>query len=372
MIVQLSGDHLGLLLSTRHNRHARNDRFFLWDWTTAVCKGVSVVARAECLWIDSDLDRQDEAPKEGQWDTFCFLSHDTVLVPDTAAGRLNVYTFTPAALSFRHRVSLGLPETRQDSPIVQITARTEPPSRTPHSGRARDTQRAFSADPDAAIVVLTLDYVVPPADGEDIVVAGFHINVAQPQMLVVHRTSFLLLAQKHGTGRAEDGAVKLIDWDGWGAEYSRWGVGPCPPRWVCYVHGTRYVSMHDRPFGPHRPVAISVYDFNIKNAVRDLPHPSSVVAAAVPGDDADLEEEQAEHVKKAYNVLTQSEIYLPRIFKKPIVTRLPYRVVETEEIFDWDSVMIDDERIIGLKVLFPPSFSSACTVLTVILLIGRN
>ena len=41
MIIQLSGDHVGLLLSTRHVRGEKNDVFFLWDWKMGSIKGVS-------------------------------------------------------------------------------------------------------------------------------------------------------------------------------------------------------------------------------------------------------------------------------------------------------------------------------------------
>ena len=41
MIVQLSGNHVGILLSTRHWQGDSNDAFFLWDWTTGLVKGVS-------------------------------------------------------------------------------------------------------------------------------------------------------------------------------------------------------------------------------------------------------------------------------------------------------------------------------------------
>lgn len=348
MTTQLNGDHLGLLLTTKHNRHARNDRFFLWDWTSAVCKGVSHVARAECLWIASDSDRQDEAPEEGQWDTFCFLSPDAVLIPDTAMGCLNVYTFTEDAFSFRHAVSLALPETQLACPVMQITVRTEPSPCTPDNGST------CQADPDAAIIVITLEYVVPQAAGEDVIAAGFFIDIGQPQMLVVHRSTLLAFARGgwDGDGGIAAGRMAgIVAWDDWGVLKSRWGVGPCPPRWVCYVHGTRYVSMCDRPSGAHSPVAVSLYDFNVMNAARAIPPPNPDTSTELPKDGNSVEGLSG-YVKEAHNVWDPTVIFLPDIFKNPIITMLPYRIVETEKIFDWDSVMIDNERIIGLKVPF--------------------
>ncbi|TDL15987.1 hypothetical protein BD410DRAFT_795855 [Rickenella mellea] len=380
MVIQLGGDHLALLLPTRHNWLAGTDRFFLCDWTSGVRKDGGTV--------------YDEAIIP-QWDTVCFISHDTLLLPDTTGSVLNIYTFTDEPRSLFRAISLRLPHKSELATLVSITARSEPAPRSPHVRRrsSRPTtpwayqRRPFTTDPDSAIVVLTLQYLMEenPFEAEE--------------TFVVHRSTFLELARR-GVRSANSHATHVdartpLEWAAWGPNCTRWGLGAPPPRWVCYTYGQRFVSMDPVPVRRmededgqlSRPlIRITVYDFNMMNAKRDIPieddshekshirseHPPYITSRN-PNADADLhqaitnirqlEVESGEvggrcisandafgdYVSEVQNITTESVTSRPRILENDIVSSLPYRVVTTHEVFDWDSVMIDDERIIGLK-----------------------
>ncbi|KAH8103174.1 hypothetical protein DFH11DRAFT_1735027 [Phellopilus nigrolimitatus] len=393
MVVQLCGNHLGVLLTARHTRPARFDMFYLWDWTTGVCKA-----------------RMSSFEANETWDTFCFVAPDAILLPDTNLGLLNIFLFDDTPESFRHAVSLLLPDTVNNPAIARISVRSEPPPCAPsthYANPASDTP-PFTPDPDSAVVILTLDYVVTPRPAHvALVIDGFIISIAHPQIVAVKRSTLVRFARgaeahaqeaqapreqapREYAPRAEgvlppleeerkdDDAVKdeavkeeaepepsqsstcthplppnapmdrlakrvpHIHAEHWVEHHTRWGLAIPPPRWVCYTHGSRFAAMGDRPFGSDRRMGVTLYDFNVRNARRGL--------------DLNADEEESEEwkdrefpVKRSRIVQSFSTIHLPEIFKHDFRTGLPYRITETEEVFDWDSVMLDDERIIGLK-----------------------
>lgn len=149
---------------------------------------------------------------------------------------------------------------------------------------------------------------------------------------------------------------------------TRWGLSAPPARWVCYSYGTRFVSMEDRPFGSDRRVGVRVYDFNVRPLKRRKQGLGSIDSESEDDveeldlidvreyeDDAGQPQVSAQARPHPYPIKRvgvqdkATSVHLPDIFRSDFIVELPYRMIETDAIFDWDSCMIDDERIIGLK-----------------------
>ncbi|TDL23568.1 hypothetical protein BD410DRAFT_839035 [Rickenella mellea] len=369
IVIQLGGDHLALLMSKREFI-AGADRFFLCNWTNGV---------GAAYW--------EAIP---HWDTVCFISHYALLLPDTNGFALNIYTFTdddPG--SFVLAASLLLPQKDEDASLMSITARSEPAPRSPRR-RVRDhdcsrhtstpwtyQRQPFTTDPDSAIVVLTMVYI------------GDANRVQTEQTLVVHRSTLLEHARRDtksaGSHPTQTHHRVSLEWAAWGPNCTRWGIDGSP--WVFSMHGQRLVSMDPvlDPGTVGETTRMMVYDFNMRNAERDVPiekaqmaqsstseHPhmssdslkSDVAALDVSGDVGQLVANSGEVggwptisrnlgpggcLSEALNITAQSVISWPAIFENKVVSSLPFRFMCTHEVFDWNRVMIDDERIIGMK-----------------------
>lgn len=382
--------------------------------------------------------------EEEAWDTFCFISSHAILIPDTNFCSLNIYLFDDKPSSFRHAVSLLLPEAINTPAIAHIYCRTEPSSNsflaTPKKGsRKRDQdQKPFKTDPNSSIIILTFDYIIaPPINQAQIFIDGFALSMAQPQVVAMKRSTLLGYAfkaestatkmmarmqkQDHefksatfgaeangnslhtpGTVRAppfasnSNGLITselslssavtaptLAPYDASNkfgdkirkriphmhAEHwihtTRWGLSSVPSRWVCYAHGSRFVSMEDREMGSQGRMGFTVYDFNMKlfrkrlyssafdsDGYDSLSESSSQRSenTVESRDNEDEREDDRWPVRRTQIVDQPTTINLPEIFKNEFRTALPYVVTQTRKAFDWDSVMIDDEHIIGLKV----------------------
>lgn len=186
-----------------------------------------------------------------QWDTFCFIATDAVLIPDTVGKILHIYKFTEKAFSLRRGLALELLSCV--SPFLQIEFCSEPPPR-PHylsdTGEKHGScaGQRFVADPEAAIVVITVDYMYD----------NHGMEIADTYTLVVHRSSLLDLAVQHNDLNCPQ---QKIPWDRWGPEATRWGVGTPPAPWGYYIYGQRYVAIKSEG----EKYKLLLYDFNVLN-----------------------------------------------------------------------------------------------------------
>ena len=157
-----------------------------------------------------------------QWDTFCFIGPHALLITNTIGyGSLNVFFFDdphkhdPPSLrfsdidsksQFRHVLTLHLPETVHPHAIAHIAMRSEPPPsgrsigesstnkqreggvHSAESGpskqppNSQSNPRLFYADPEEAVIILTIDYLVPPRRPRNRVPAQLipHLPMAGP------------------------------------------------------------------------------------------------------------------------------------------------------------------------------------------------
>lgn len=130
------------------------------------------------------------------------------------------------------------------------------------------------------------------------------------------------------------------------------------------VHGSRYLSLasyHDMP--DEDASAAILYDFNMRNVRRGVQltepneHPHDISDWDLDdwleqwGDYLDDEDDERHWPVAPQRVVTApSQVAIPEVFTEPFECALPYRIVDSEHVFRWDSAMLDNERIVGVEV----------------------
>ena len=346
---------------------------------------------------------------EETWETFCFLSEDSVLIPSALNSILNVYYFDDKPSSLKHAISLLLPEPLTRNGLRHIYVCTQPdPSRVSYASHPTGDYPPFDANPDDGIIILQLDYRyyhhgVTCAEDEG---ANLPQVVAIPKWFILEVTRRAREADKklrrqieefHCRAHVHDRKTKALlrceheflyyhtrkhplykrtphlhseEWIG----FTRWGLDTVPPSTGSYVYGSRYLGMSSRTNLPEAPASsVVIYDFNLRNEHRGLrhllreenvrPYPDSDVDFNEDADwDYDEEGTRRWPVYPSQIVTTPSMVCIPEVFKRKFETRMPYRVTETEMVLPWDSAVLDGERIIGLEVSEISFFSSCSSV----------
>lgn len=334
-----------------------------------------------------------------RWDSFCFLADDAILLPDTGSGELNIYLLTPEPDSLTHTISLQLPETKMKHAIHYISVRCEPIVRSLTANynipqNPVSTQKSCQTDPQAAIVIFAVEYALP-TEGEALEIDDFLISLPEPQVFAIKRKKLVELAkggiQNHIytgpsvlEGVTGEPIVPRLPSQEW-IHFTRWGLSPVPARWICYVQGSRYVSMPDRPLGSGKKLALKIYDFNVMEERKaecmgqDYLHEPIAGAQTEGWTDGEDEDEEVDYIPNEIGVATKvstptkwpvktvvtlvgpTKVNKPELFEEPFVTSLPCRLIETEAVFDWDSVIIDEDHVVGLKVrCFPAGLQVLC------------
>jgi hypothetical protein len=91
-----------------------------------------------------------------------------------------------------------------------------------------------------------------------------------------------------------------------------------------------------------RKVALRVCEFNVDGIRREeCLSPSTSTSHALPSSSTST---SASHLK-----ITSASYSSPRLFPNPIPCALPYRIIQTADVFEWDSVLVDGERVLGVR-----------------------
>lgn len=333
------------------------------------------------------------------WETFCFLTEDSVLIPSACNSLLNVYDFDNKPGSLKHVVSLLLPEPLTRDGLRHIYLRSQPgPSESRYSSHPIGDCPPFIADPDEAIIILSLDYHyhlhgIPGAVDQGhnlpqvvaiprrILTRAARLSRASDAKLLSHIEKFHgrtysdgspldttpccehEVLHKHACNHPLYKRSPHLHAEQW-IEHTRWGLDAITPSMGCYAYGSRYLGMSSRISLPGAPASsIAVYDFNLHNERRGYehfleednirPYPTSDDEFINEDEDWDYDEETGEKrwpVFPSKVVMSPNTVSVREVFKRPFTTRLPYRVTETEMVLPWDSAVLDGERIIGLEV----------------------
>lgn len=258
---------------------------------------------------------------------FTFLDDDTLVFPHMSQKTLEISKIIPSSNSeeapeLKTLYILKLPPMNRHASIVRMSCRGEPTpmgrASTP-AVRAR-ARRPFRDAPADAIIIF--DLLVQ--DFSPLVLG--HITAF---CFVVHRRA--LLAHVRPAQLDVFATPDTVEWAAWGPRATRWFDGDeLTMRWITTTAGQRYVSMAAAELAP-----IRVRDFN----------PHAVRRAGAGGEAVRLPSGNTLRVVTGSSVITSSDL-----FQDDLESALPYVETVTEAEYSYDGVLMDEERILGLKV----------------------
>jgi hypothetical protein len=284
----------------------------------------------------------------GAYAYFSFLSQDTLVIPNLIHNTLEIVKIVIKSDDIPCLVPLcvlSLPPLTRRASIIRLGCRAEPnptgpgplanpaPSDRPFRDKAEDAIILFS--------VLIEDVQIHPGQ--------FHFPQTRPFSFIVHRRALLdhipvahrACAPFCSTPEPAPETVQ-VPWEAWGSSATRWFEGdPASMRWITTTAGQRAVTMEDRASTP-----IIVRDFN----------PYAVCSArARAAASAYLQQrcDWSEDLPNG-NVMTlkvdDSVLAAGSVFKDDVRSSLPYVEVVTRAEYRYEGILIDEERILGLKV----------------------
>ncbi|KAF9524798.1 hypothetical protein CPB83DRAFT_897597 [Crepidotus variabilis] len=328
----------------------QDDRLYIFDWQMGKLKGGSLPVRNAGL---------------------TFLREDIVLNPNIDRGSLDVYHIPPSSDSLVNSRptlvhSLLLPPLLPNRQIIRISCRADP---NPTSGglfpKYTRKERPFAHNPEDAITIFTLAIQQLDEDGTEGSWKHF--------VMLVHRRALLEIVEDSiprypGTSKH----TRVSPYTSWGPNITRWfaendfSTGfittTSGQRCVQYVSGSRnrrrgaagesdgFEAMQGGEGEldpPREPDTIEILDFNPWH-VKLGRHMGGLVGVG----------DWLFGVVGGRNLLTPTSSMdehpsnvLPRnnTFKNPVVGRLPYLVSASEEKWDYDAVLLDEERVVGVR-----------------------
>jgi len=147
-------------------------------------------------------------------------------------------------------------------------------------------------------------------------------------------------------GVASAGARKAMEvpWSEWGPTHARAFPHMGLFQWLRYVHGQRVAILLTPKAGTN---TLQVLDFNVRRAFDDC----DTGDVAYHTDEGNGDEDGNTSLRKTTLQLVDhpTQVYLPYVFVGVVESGLPYREARRDVWRDYSGVMIDDERLVGLK-----------------------
>ncbi|KAF8880303.1 hypothetical protein BD779DRAFT_1549510, partial [Infundibulicybe gibba] len=299
--VEIVGDFVALAMTHYDDENEPDDQVSVWNWKTG----------ALLIRVNASF---------GTHPSVMFLTEDILLVPNTVE---EVFEFWRISSSLEDRVSLiniiALPTLIYGMLIFGIGCRGEP---TPPGLRSSlNFDRPFRTSSQQAIIIFHMyihSFLVPDS--------RFNLT------LVVHRHSLVDLINKHPPLLSSEGHIQQpVPWESWGPSLARWFVSnETSTRWITRSAGQRFASISST--AARHPCPITIYDFNPHNVAKMksyLEHNPNPNMFYVDGEE-ELEDEGG-------------------IFKDPVRSALPYCGTRSEGTHEYNAVLMDEERLLGIK-----------------------
>lgn len=279
-------------------------------------------------------------PEKGTYKHFTHLSQDTLVIPNLIQNALEVVKIVIDSDDTPRFVPLCVllfPPLVEHNSLRFFYCRAEPKPTGPGSvAIPSPSNRPFHDKAEDAIVVFNMGYDFSWARRDWLI-------------LIVHRRA--LLAHIPAAHRAcapfsptpePTHAVVEVPWSVWGPPATRLFAGdPMTIHCVETTAGQRAVMIEDR-----MPTPIIVRDFN-PYAVRA----ARALASASQQSQGDWSKQLPNGNKMTLRE-DDSVLIAGSIFKEDMRSSLPYIEIVTQDVYDYDGVMIDDQRILGFKVHF--------------------
>ena len=279
---------------------------------------------------------------------FSFLSQDILVIPNLILNTLEVVKIAIDENDDIPRLiplcQLGLPPLTQGASMVRLCCRGEPnPTGSGPLAIPAPSHRPFRDKATNAIILFNVVIECAHVPTRD-----FDFPETRPFTFIVHRCALLAhipaalraCAPFRTTSESVPAPVE-VPWSAWGVAATRWFESdPASMRWITTTAGQRAVAMEDAALTP-----IIVRDFN-PYTVR-----TARACAAARG-----QSQQCNWSEPLPNgnrtILTVEETVLPAgsVFKEDMRSALPYVEIVTQEKYRYQGVLIDEERILGLKV----------------------
>ena len=348
VLIEIVGDFLALLITFPWARNELEDMFFLVRWKKGEAHCVSDIPLIPAPSLKLYLLSQLRSSEWGAYAYFSFLSQDTLVIPNLIHNTLEVVKIVIKSDEIPCLVPLcvlNLPPLTRRASIVRLGCRAEPnptslgplaipaPSNRPFRDKAEDAIILFS--------VLIEDIQMHPGH--------FHFPDTRPFTFIVHRRALLDHIPDAHRACAPFCSIPepapepvQVPWEAWGTSATRWFEGdPASMRWITTTAGQRAVTMVDGDITP-----IIVRDFN-PYAVH------SARARAAASEYLQQGCDWSEDLPNG-NVMTlrvdDSVISAGSVFKEDVRSSLAYVEVVTRAEYRYEGVLIDEERILGLKV----------------------
>lgn len=290
-----------------------------------------------------------------------FLREDLLLVPNTSACDFQVYhvpASSSSSPSIRLIFSLGLPPLANSMIIENIEAQCQPnPTQISMFPRHFPTKRPFMNDPTAAIIIFSISIIQHCAGSEDTDAADF--------VLVVHRKSLLDLIPFDFL-EDPNALPTVIPWDSWGPPSTRWfDDDNFAVESIIYSHGQRFAQhlgsvAATNDFEDNNDT-LTIYDFNPWHVREARLHKERAIAAC----DGRLRDFKIDifggDESERLALLPANICSAQKIFRFNIVGRLPYIRYSSSNWPNYEAVMIEEERLIGLQVRVSLLFNEFAT-----------
>jgi len=338
--MEIIGDFLILLVSFWED--SNQDVFFLVRWKTGMTHCVSV---PELLQIrPSSLIHyvQLASPEKETYQSFTHLSQDTLVIPNLIQNTLEITKIVIDNDDKPHFVLLcvlHLPPVIQNIALSSIWCRAEP--KPTCSGRLvipSRTDRPFHDKAEDAIVIFNMSYDPSFGSQRDWLTLIVHRRALLTHISTAHRAYAPFCSTPEPTP-----ALVEVPWSVWGPPATRLFLRNHTP--MCYIEttaGQRAVMLEDRT-----PTPIILRDFN----------PYSVCAAGALASTSGQSQQgnwsmQLPNGSRMSLQVEDSVLTAGSIFQEDVWSSLPYVEIVTQDEYQYDGVMMDDERILGFQVRF--------------------
>ena len=283
------------------------------------------------------------SPEWGACRNFAHLSQDTLLIPNLIENTFEVAKITIDSNDTPRLVPLcvlDLPPLSRNASLYHLFCRGEPnitgsgPIAIPSP-----SNRPFHDKAEGAIIIFHMSYD--------------HFSGSRPQS----QSWFTLIVQRHAlfahipaVHRAcmpfcftPEPAPPLVHvpWSGWGPSATRWFLNNFPPvLFIATTAGRRAVTLKGIP----SPIIVQDFNPYVVRAARAL---ATASGQSQEGNWRKLPNGNRTTLKVEGSVFTAGSI-----FKEDVWSFLPYVEIVTQREYRYDCVMIDEERVLGLKVRF--------------------
>ena len=339
--IEIVGDFVILLASFVKNS-TNQDKFFVVRWKMGLTYCVSVPGLLENRPPSLILYVQLAYPEKETYQSFTHLSQDTLVIPNLIQ---NTFEITKIVIDnddkphFVLLCVLHLPPLIQNTALFTIWCRAEPnPGRLVIPSR---TDRPFHDKAEDAIVIFNMSY--GPSFGRHRQRDWFTLIVHRRALLTHISTAHRACAPFCSTPEPTPAVVE-VPWSVWGPPATRLFMGnrASGPFYVLTTAGQRAVMLQDRI-----PTPIILRDFN-PYAVRTARALASASGQSQQGNwSKQLPNGNTMSLKVEDSVLTAGSIFLEDVWSS-----LPYVEIVTQGEYQYDVVMMDDERILGFRVRF--------------------